>query len=404
MSAGSEQFDTRPAKLPAAVPPRRPRVMLFTDSFLHGGTERQFVRVVRHLDPEKYQLLVGCLRRRGPLLAEVESLGIPIVEFPLNSLHNLRAARLFCRLVRFLRQNRIDILHAFDFYTSVFAVPAAWVAGVPVVLASRRELADLRSAWQRRAIRLACQLATGVVVNSRAAGLSLGPMRNGGHGKVDIVRNCIDLEQLRPIAAADQVRTQLGIPTDAALIGVLANLRPEKDLPMFLCAAQRVRSVVADSRFLIIGDGPERHKLEALANHLGLSGAAFFLGDRSDVPDLLAALDVFVLCSYTESFPNAILEAMAMGRPVVATNVGGTPELVEEGKTGYLVPVGDAEAIARRIVQLLRNPPLRSEMGQAGLERVKRDFTTERVKQQLEELYDSLLGKHRGSSTVTPGQ
>ncbi len=393
MSAGSEQVDTRPAKLPAAAPPRRPRVMLFTDSFLHGGTERQFVRVVRHLDPEKYQLLVGCLRRRGPLLAEVESLGIPIVEFPLNSLHNLRAAWLFCRLVRFLRQNRIDILHAFDFYTSVFAVPAARVAGVPVVLASRRELADLRSAWQRRAIRLACQLATGVVVNSRAASLSLSPACNGGRGRVDIVPNCIDPEQLRPTAAADQVRTQLGIPADAPLIGILANLRPEKDLPMFLCAAQRVRSVVPDSRFLIIGDGPERYKLEALANHLGLSGAAFFLGDRSDVPDLLAALDVFVLCSYTESFPNAILEAMAMGRPVVATNVGGTPELVEEGKTGYLVPVGDAEAMADRIFELLRDPSLRRGMGQAGSDRVKREFTAERVKQKLEDLYDRLLSE-----------
>lgn len=123
----------------------RPRVLLFTDSFSRGDTERQFVRFVRSLDRSRYDLIIGCLHRRGHLLSEAESLGVPIVEFPINSLYNFQD-------------------------TSLFAVPAARIAGVPVVLASRRELLNLRSPWQQRAVRIECRLATGVVVNSRAAG------------------------------------------------------------------------------------------------------------------------------------------------------------------------------------------------------------------------------------------
>jgi glycosyltransferase involved in cell wall biosynthesis len=373
----------------------RTRVLLFTDSFIHGGTERQFVQALGLLDRNRFELFAGCLKKRGPFLSRVEALGMPIVEFPIRSLVGVDTARWFFRLVDFLRTERIDIVHAFDFYTAVFAVPAARWAGVPIVLASRRELAGDRTLWQRQAIRMACSLSTGIVANSRAAGSRLIGWSRSAASRVTVVPNCLDLEEFRATRPPAEVRASLGVPATAPLVGILGALRMEKDHATFLRAAARVAAELPEARFLLVGDGPQRAALEALAQELNIAGRVLFAGDRNDVADLLASLDVFVLSSSTESFPNAILEAMAMERAVVATRVGGIPELVEEGMTGFLVPVSDATAMAGRIAELLRDAALRRAMGRAGRERVEKEFTPQRMKQRLEELYARQLREQR---------
>jgi glycosyltransferase involved in cell wall biosynthesis len=367
--------------------------MLFTDSFRRGGTERQFVRLVRGLDRTQY-----CLRRCGPLLSEVESLGVSIVEFPINSLHSFQAAKLFLQLVRLLHREQIQIVHAFDFYTSVFAVPAARIAGVPVVLASRRELLNLRSPWQQRAIRVACRLATGVVVNSRAAGCDLDSLKSGSRRRIDVLPNCIDLQEFETRLSPGEVRRELGLSSRSIVIGALGNLRPEKDLETFLLAARGILDAIPSAEFLVIGDGPAGDKLKLLADDLHLSDSVRFLGERSDVPDLLATLDILVMSSYSESLPNAILEAMAMGKPVVATNVGGVPELVEEGETGFLVPPRDPKAIADRVLSLCRDSARRLQMGRAARARVESTFAVQNVTARLEGIYVRSLRERFGSA------
>ncbi len=370
---------------------RRPRLMLFTDSFIHGGTERQFVQALLHLDRAKYEIFVGCLKRRGPFLPEVAALGLPIFEFPIPSLHHLATARWFWRLVRFLRSNRIDIVHAFDFYTGAFAVPAARVAGVPVAIASQRSLLSSRTFLRRGVVRLTCMLANGIVANSRAAGAPWANPRSAGSLQLISIPNSIDLGKFRSALPALQVRNQLGIAEKTPLVGTLAALRPEKDVSTFLRAAVRVSAEMPESRFLVIGDGSEREGLEGLAKDLGLAGRIFFVGDCRDVADLLATLDVFVLSSGSESCPNAVLEAMAMSRPVIATKVGGLPELIEEGRSGYLVGAGDSMAMSRRILELLRDRNLRRGMGEEGRNRIEHDFSPAQMKQRLETFYDNLL-------------
>jgi glycosyltransferase involved in cell wall biosynthesis len=327
----------------------------------------------------------------------VERARLPISEFPLTSLYNFNAARLFLRLVRFLRRERIDILHAFDFYTSVFAVPAGRIAGVPVVLASRRELLDLRSPLQQRAIRLACWFATGVVANSRAAGQDIFGPRVEGSRRVDILPNCINLDDFKPDTSCGDIRDSLGIARDAFVIGALGNLRPEKDFSTFLRAARVIHESVASAVFLIVGEGPERTNLERLVGQLNLSGTVHFLGERPDVANVLSDVDVLVMSSITESFPNAILEGMAIGKPIVATNVGGVPDLVEEGCTGFLVPPHDPTSIAERILRLWSNSTLRASMGEEGRNRVARKFTVGRVVEQLEAIYARELRKRGGN-------
>jgi glycosyltransferase involved in cell wall biosynthesis len=370
---------------------KRPRVLLFTDSFSRGGTERQFVRLVKSLDRSQYDLTIACLHRRGQLLSEAESTGIPIVEFPINSLYNFRAAQLFAQLVRFLRREQIQIVHAFDFYTSLFAVPAARVAGVPVVLASRRELLHLRNPWQQQAIRVACRLATGVVVNSRAACNDVIGPESAIRNRVELLPNCIDLREFEPRLSSAEVRRELGVSPNSIVIAALGNLRPEKDLETFLLAARHILDVIPSAEFLLIGDGPERDRLKQTVDELHLTKQVYFLSDRSDVADLLGAIDILVMSSSTESFPNAILEAMAVGRPVVATNVGGIPELVEEGQTGFLVPVRDPTAIADRVLCLYRDSDRRQRMGRAARARVESNFTVEDIVARLDGIYSSFL-------------
>ena len=373
--------------------------MLFTDSFRRGGTERQFVETLKRLDRQKYEIIVGCLHKRGPFLVEVQSFGFEIVEFPIRSLYKMDTARWFWRLVQFLRNNRVAILHAFDFYTVVFAVPAARLARVPVVLATRRELLDLRGKWQQRAVRVGCWLATGVVANSRAAAANL-LYGHGNGSKVTIIPNSVDPKNFCSTVDPREIRRELGLRDSVPVVCVLAALRPEKDLQTFLGAAARVGKEMPEAQFLVIGDGTERSKLERCAVDLGLSDRVSFLGDQTEVANLLAAVDVCVLSSLTESLPNAVLEAMSMGRPVVATDVGGIPELVADGETGYLVPSRDTEAMAHRILELLQNMERRSAMGQAGLKRAQKQFNPEVIKLQFESLYDRLLRDHRPTGRI----
>ncbi|MBI3406098.1 MAG: glycosyltransferase [Acidobacteria bacterium] len=379
---------------------RKRRILLFTDSFIHGGTERQFVETLRRLDREKYEIFVGCLKRSGPFLAEVEAMGFPIVEFPIAKLYGMETLKQGMQLLGFIREKRIDVVHCFDFYTNVFAIPVARLAVVPVVLAGRREMAVDRTPWQQRAIRMACSMATGVVANSRAAGSRFSGWRDGESKKLTVIPNSLDLDTFRADRPASDVRKELSFSAETPLVGILAALRPEKDHVTFLRAAGILAKDFPQAHFLLIGDGTERLRLETLTSQMGIAERVHFLGGRNDISNLLPAMDVLALSSVTESFPNAILEGMAAALPVVATNFGGTPELVEEGKTGFLVPVGDSVAMAARIAELLREPSMGRSMGAAGRARVEREFTPQKMKERLEGLYDRELRIRRPSARI----
>jgi len=381
-----------------AVTARR-RIMLFADSFVHGGTERQFVEALKNLDSGRYEVLVGCLKRQGPFLEDVAALGLSIHEMPVHSLRGWPAIRWVRSAAGFFRRNRIELVHAFDFYTTLLCVPAARLAGVPV-LASRRDVVRSGPWALRTLLRFVCGRAQGVVANSRAAAAPLSSLSRAWARKVHLIYNGADPRRLVPAAPRETTRLSLGFAPENCVVGTVAALREEKSVDVFIRAAALASRELPSAGFLVVGDGPERPRLEALARELGVAYRMHFAGDRRDVPDFLAAMDAFVLSSSTESFPNAVLEAMAAGRAVVATRVGGTPELIEEGVNGYLVPVGDAEALARRMIELSSDPGRCERMGRAGYERVARDFTPRRMAEKLEGLYDQLLRRARPTARV----
>lgn len=375
----------------------RIRLMLFTDSFIAGGTERQFVETLRALDRTRYDIRVGCLKRRGPFLADVEAAGVPTLEFPIRSLHGADTVQWFWRLVRYLRAEKIEIVHAFEFYTSLFAVLAARCARVPVALASRRDLLSLRSPARQWAIRLGGLAAHGIVANSTAA---VQRLYLGLNRKVTVIPNILDKSTFRTTRKPHEVRAELGLNMDAPVFGVVSALRPEKGLEVLLQAATHVFRSMPEARLVIAGEGSEQVHLKSLATDLGITDHVIFLGHREDVPDVLSAVDVAVSPSETESLPNAVLEAMALARPVVATRVGGTPELVVDGETGYLVDAGASSPLADRIVELLRDADRRASMGAAGRQRVTEEYSPEHVRGALDALYRDHLVRARPVARV----
>lgn len=196
-------------------------------------------------------------------------------------------------------------------------------------------------------------------------------------------------------ASTEQLREAWGIQPRTHLIGTVGRFVPPKGHTYLLDAIVRLQSQFPDVKTLVVGDGALLRPMEEKAQALGLSDAVVFTGIRRDVPEILALLDVFVLPSLWEGLPIALLEAMAAGLPVVATRVGGVPEVVEDGVTGLLVPPRDPDALAEAITRLLRDPDLRCKMGQAGRERVESEFSVEKMVRKTETLYEEVLTHER---------
>ena len=372
-------------------------VLQLIGSFHQGGSERQAAQLTRLLaESGRYRVRVACLDPEGVLRGEVERLNLgEIHAYPLTSFYNRGFVAQLRRFAAFLRAESVDLVQTHDFYSNVFGMAGAALARVPARVAAKRETGGMRTAAQRRVELLAYRLARAVVANSEAVKEQLlgdgVPAR-----KVAVVYNGLDPARARPPAGFSRAAALagLGLPADEGrrFVTLVANLRHAvKDHPTFLRAARRVRAEVPEAAFVLAGEGELETPLRALASELGIADAVFFTGRCTRVGALLAASDVCVLSSTAEGFSNSILEYMAAGRPVVATDVGGAREAVVEGETGHLVPAGADELMASRIGELLRDPVRAREMGERGRARVAQQFSCAAQLARTEALYERLL-------------
>lgn len=382
-----------------------PNVLHIIDSFEQGGTERQALQLVRLLRESGRCVHLACLQNKGSLRAEAERLGTgEIPEYPLNSFYDRNFVTQLRRLILFLKEHEINVVHTHDFYTNIFGMAAAFIARVPARIASKRETEGFRSSMQKRAERGAFRLAHRVVANSEAVRNQL--IREGVPGeKVVKLYNGLNLERVRvqPGQKREDALAILNLPREPErrFVTIVANLNHAvKDHPMFLRAAARVRDAVPDTAFVIAGEGTLMEGLRKLAAQLGLERDVFFIGRCEKLAELLFVSEVCVLSSKAEGFSNAILEYMAAARPVVVTNVGGACEAVVDGETGYVVGAGDDETMAARIVDLLSKPERAQAMGEQGKLIVAEKFSCETQLARTLELYDGLLT--RTALTVEP--
>lgn len=352
-------------------------IALVLNDFERGGTEHQMTELICRLDPSVFTVYVACLRDEGPLRARVDAAGIPVTEFPLRGFKSAGAVRQLFRFAGWCGERQIQVLQTADFYGNVFALTGAALAGVPVRIGSRRNIVTPeRTAGQALLQRLCCQLAHRVVANSAAAAERL--IEEGTPDwKVVRIANGIDVARF-PTAPETSRRR---------VITTVANLRPGKGHDVLLKAAARVLRRVPDARFHIVGDGPRRQELERLASVLRISGQVRFFGRCDRVPKVLGESDIFAFPSFMEASPNAVLEAMAAGLPVVATRVGGVPEIIDHDRNGLLVAPRDDRALAAALLRLIDRPTLATRLGHAARRTVETRFSFDRMAGEFESLY-----------------
>jgi L-malate glycosyltransferase len=364
--------------------PKADRLKLFmmVNTFETGGSERQFVAITNALRRDEFDVRLGCVARLGPLLQQVGE----AAEFPLGgSFLSVRAQKSRVALGRCLRSEKIQIAHSFDFYTNLLLLPTAWFVRVPVVIGSHRQLGDLLTPLQFRAQAVVFRFCDRVVCNSRAAAARL--LQQGlPEEKIAIIPNGLAPELFAAATPA------LPFSRSTVRVGMIARMNARsKNHAVFLRAAARLASKLPNVEFLLVGDGPFRSEFESIAERLGVAKRVSFLGDRKDIPEVLASTDIAVVPSASESLSNAVLESMAAGVAVVATNVGGTPEVISDGKTGLLVRPDDEDELANAIERLLMQPAFRATCARNGKELASAQFTLKSVTERYESLYEELL-------------
>jgi L-malate glycosyltransferase len=373
----------------------RPRVLLLGDTLNLGGTEGQFAEVACGLDRSRWHLHVSCVRAEGPLRLRLEARGLQPWSLGPSSFKSPGLAVAILRLTAYLRRHAVRLVHCFDFYSNIVGVPAARLARVPAVIASQRDMGDLRGRSQQSIHSLALGLATHILVNSEAIAARLTHTRAARRNRLGVIPNGVDLTRFGPAVAPSNV-------SEVTKVGSLANLRPEKGLGQLVEAAGIVTRTAPGARFVIWGEGPLRAELEARIRSLGLTDVVEMPGTTRSPEKVLKQCHIFVLASLSEACSNVVLEAMATGLPVIATRVGGTPALVDDRRTGLLVPPDDAPALAQAILRLLETPAMATEMGAQGRARALAEFGVDRMLERIDAFYCRALGPAHGAPAPRP--
>ncbi|MEC3955847.1 glycosyltransferase [Nocardia sp. CDC153] len=351
------------------------RVLYLVPDLRVGGAERHVTTLMPHLDRGRFTPSVLCIGEEGELFGELAAAGVPA-----RALHRTKrqAVRALWDIARVLRRERPDVVITRGYNAEGLGRVAAWLTRVPnsVVWVHNHGDVEPRGRARELADRVLdrCTAAYFGVANAQIDYMTgeLGYPRE----KIRIIHNGVD-PALYETSDDRGAIADLGIGADEPVVAIVAALRPEKDHETFLRAARRVVDTVPEARFLIVGDGPERGRIEALTRELDIGDRVVLAGSRPDVADVLRAVQVVVLSSHSvECFPMAVLEAMAAGRPAVCTAVGGVLEMVEDGVTGYLVPPRDPNALADKLIAVLTDEPLRRRMGAAARVRVETEFSS----------------------------
>ena len=362
---------------PASVP-----VLLMVRELGIGGTERQLVETARFLSRERFIPHVGCFRPDGPRRTELESAGIPILHLPLYSLGSKAFFPAVTRFVRYLRQQHIQVVHSFDAPLNIFAVPIAKLAGTPAVISSQRGHRDLTGARDKQLLRITDRLTDAVVVNCNAMRRYLVDEERVSESKIHLCYNAVDFESYRRIESTSRWPGH-------TVVGVVCALRPEKRLGTLIRAFAKLGGEKV--KLVIVGSGPEEPGLKALVGELGIGENCYFEPATSDVAGWLNQIDIFVLPSCTEAFSNSLMEAMACSCCVIATRVGGNPELIDDGENGLLFEVDDADELALQLDAMLADPVRRQRLGAVASAKMASQFTYSQAAHTMQQIYDSVL-------------
>lgn len=345
----------------SATPPVR--VCFLIDRLSKAGTESQLLALIRHLDRRQVQPCLALLRGEDAESRALEPADCEVVHLGVGSLRHPSTWMKAVRFARLLRQRHTDVLQVYFPDSTHFGAAAAKLAGVRRLVRTRFNLGYWMKPLDRWLGRLHSRVADATIANCEACREAVIADEWAKPESVRVVENGVELDRFAEIPLLD-------VAARPVRVGMTANLRPVKEPRLFIEAARRVTAEHPDAEFHLAGEGELRPALEQMIQDFDLQQRVFLHGRVDDVPGFLAGIDLAVLCSRSEGSSNAILEYMASGRAVVATAVGGTRQLIEDGVHGLLVPAGDAAGLAGAISSLIRNPAQARALGQAARQRV----------------------------------
>ncbi len=356
-----------------------------------GGSELNAVRTAEQLAQRGHQVVAVTLTSdTGGMAVRYRAAGIPVHGFPVRSLIGVGAFQQLRRAAKFFRDMDIDIIHAHDCYSNFLMVLAARLAGVPV-LASKRWIHQTFP-QHRYTDWLAFHLADGVLANSDEVRRTVERAERISTNRITVVPNFLDDDLFGAHAARSEWRSRFGLPDDALVFCIVAQLRPEKNHGLLLEAFALIAREFPTARLLIVGDGPERERIEQAVDRLHLRGVVHMAGYLPRAGLAFSAADVAVLPSQHEGFPNSVIEAMATGTPVIASAVGGIRDALTSGETGLLIPPNDVSALETAMRTLALDPSLRRNLGVRAQVVADSRYRASSVIPRLEQLYTNILG------------
>lgn len=365
------------------------RILYIIPTMDRGGAEKQLVLLAKGLPRDEFDVQVALLTRGGPREKDLLAAGVPVhridKKFKVDPLAYRRLSRLIAKL-------EPDLVQTWLFAANAYGRAAAFANGVPHVIGSERSV----DPWKRRyelAIDRSLALKSDCIVVNSGGTQAFYEKAGIPRTKFRLIPNGVDPFVVAGSPSREEFLKSLGLPPDARLIGAIGRLWPQKRVKDLIWATELLVNVHKNAYLLVIGDGPQRHSLERYRFLVRCEENVRFLGERSDVPAILPHLDMVCLASSYEGQSNAVMEAMSAGLPVVASDIPGNRELVLEGVTGFLVPVGDRGEFARRMNRLLGDPTLARTMGAAGCVRMRDEFSVAKMVERYATLYREIVGR-----------
>lgn len=372
-----------------AIASSRTRVVYLAHAFMVGGAEEMVLNLVRHL-PQRFDPIVCCINSAGPIGEEIRRTGTPVTVLGLNP--GLRRPFDVAGIRRFLRETRPDIVHTFLLTASLYGRLAAILEHVPIVIGTEVNIYERKRPHHAFAERLLMSRTDRVIVSAASVRDFYIRQVHANPAKVDVVYNAVDFAQAEPTVSRGVMRRSLELPDDALVAGIIARLTEQKGHGI-LFEALASRAELAAVHLIVIGGGELQDRLKERASALGIAPRVHFLGARRDLGDLLNAMDVFVMPSLWEGLPLSLVLAMGAGRACVATRVAGIPEVVDDGRTGLLVPPGDSAALGAALAAVFTDADRRRAMGAAAAAAVRPRFNVDRYVESIVAIYDELLLK-----------
>lgn len=370
------------------TPVPRIKVLHLITSLEVGGAQHGILLGLPRFDPSRYEHVVCSIMDRMQMASQFRKAGIEVHSLGLNRKTDFMVA---LRLNSLLKQQRPDVLHTYLLHSNVLGRIVGRLAGVPTIVGSERTIGQARL-WGRLATRLTNPLTDAVEVNSEIGGKAVETDLGVPHHKVEVVRSGLDLAAFTGSAKRTEIRAELNLNNNQHLVLYVGRLRPVKGVEYGIRAFASAQAQHHNMHAALAGEGEQLTFLQNLVDELGISKHVTFLGVRNDLPDLLSAADSLLLPSLNEGFPRTAIEAMAAGKPIIATSVGGTPEAIRDGETGILVPSKDVEAMTTALLTLVRNSVLQRSLGRAGRQRAEQNYSVENYVARLDGLYRQLLG------------